>query len=159
MSVSLAHHAAPHIQHLGNIGRLLISAVSILRANVPRPGTTGAPAAAERSERFGLVSENLQRRYVESPSSRMLNRYHSRDLHREIDGKLTFLLVTTAYCTNYLCPGTLACVHFPHHCPCAWPKTEDKVELGDGSMICASKGGYKMKEMERKVELARKGLL
>ncbi|KAF2665717.1 hypothetical protein BT63DRAFT_443066 [Microthyrium microscopicum] len=64
-----------------------------------------------------------------------------------------------APCTNYLCPGTLACVHFPHHCPCAFPDQEDKVELGDGSMLCASKGGFAVGEMGRKVELARKGLL
>jgi len=65
----------------------------------------------------------------------------------------------TAHCENYLCPGTLACVHFPHHCPCQWPAQEDKVELAGGSMVCASKGGYKPGEMERKVELARMGLL
>lgn len=64
-----------------------------------------------------------------------------------------------AHCTHYLCPGTLACVHFPHHCPCAFPSVEDKVELGDGIAICASKGGYKAGETSRKVELARKGLL
>ncbi|RMY88042.1 hypothetical protein D0861_05058 [Hortaea werneckii] len=36
---------------------------------------------------------------------------------------------------------------------------EDKVELGDGSMICASKGGWSQGEAGRKIELARKGLL
>jgi len=65
----------------------------------------------------------------------------------------------TAYCTNYLCPGTLACVHFPHHCPCAFPDIEDKVELGDGIAVCVSKGGFKAGEAARKIELARKGLL
>lgn len=64
-----------------------------------------------------------------------------------------------AYCDKYLCPGTLSCVHFPHHCPCAFPDNEDKVELGDGIAICASKGGYKEGETIRKIELARKGLL
>jgi len=64
-----------------------------------------------------------------------------------------------AHCTNYLCPGTLACVHFAHHCPCAYPEVEDKVELAEGIAICASKGGYREGEMLRKVELARKGLL
>ena len=64
-----------------------------------------------------------------------------------------------AFCDKYLCPDTLACVHFPHHCPCAWPNNEDKVELGGGAKLCASKGGYKAGEMARKVELARKGLL
>lgn len=62
-------------------------------------------------------------------------------------------------CDKYLCPDTLACVHFPHHCPCAFPDIEDKVELGEGVAICASKGGFKEGEMERKVELVRKGLL
>ncbi|KAI9839047.1 MAG: Long chronological lifespan protein 2 [Sclerophora amabilis] len=64
-----------------------------------------------------------------------------------------------ARCSNYLCPGTLACVHFPHHCPCAFPQLEDKIELGDGIAVCVSKGGYKVGEAARKVELARKGLL
>ena len=64
-----------------------------------------------------------------------------------------------AHCSNYLCPGTLSCVHFPHHCPCAFPEMEDKIELGDGSMLCASKGGFVAGELARKVELARKALL
>ncbi len=69
------------------------------------------------------------------------------------------LITKSAHCTNYLCPGTLACVHFPHHCPCAFPEVEDKVELGDGIAVCVSKGGYKAGEAARKIELARKGLL
>ncbi|RHZ68172.1 hypothetical protein CDV55_104883 [Aspergillus turcosus] len=60
-------------------------------------------------------------------------------------------------CNKYLCPGTLACVDFPHHCPCAHPNVEDKVELGEGSAVCISKGGYKPGEAARKIELARKG--
>jgi len=68
-------------------------------------------------------------------------------------------IVSIAHCTNFLCPGTLACVHFPHHCPCPHPDVEEKVELGDGSMVCVSKGGYKAGEASRKIELARKGLL
>ncbi|KAK8135611.1 Long chronological lifespan protein 2 [Apiospora sp. TS-2023a] len=62
-------------------------------------------------------------------------------------------------CENYLCPDTLACVHFPHHCPCAFPANEDKFETGDGHRLCVSKGGFKAGEAARKVELARKGLL
>jgi len=72
---------------------------------------------------------------------------------------LTANLTHAAHCTNYLCPETLACVHFPHHCPCAFPAAEDKLELGDGSKICVSKGGYKAGEAARKIELARKGVL
>jgi len=64
-----------------------------------------------------------------------------------------------AHCTNYLCPGTLACVHFPHHCPCSFPAVEDKVEMGEGSAVCVSKGGWKQGEAARKIELARKGML
>ncbi|KAI3399230.1 hypothetical protein diail_7391 [Diaporthe ilicicola] len=67
--------------------------------------------------------------------------------------------VDRAHCENYLCPDTLACVHFPHHCPCAWPSHEDKFEMADGQRICVSKGGFKAGEAARKVELARKGLL
>ena len=68
-------------------------------------------------------------------------------------------VVSAAHCTNYLCPGTLACVHFPHHCPCAFPAVEDKVELADGSAVCLSKGGFQQGEVARKVELARMGKL
>jgi hypothetical protein len=64
-----------------------------------------------------------------------------------------------AHCDKYLCPHTLSCVHFPHHCPCAFPSVEDKVEFGDGSMACVSKGGWKEGEAARKIELARKGLI
>ncbi|KAI0155489.1 hypothetical protein BJ166DRAFT_530634 [Pestalotiopsis sp. NC0098] len=62
-------------------------------------------------------------------------------------------------CDNYLCPDTLACVHFPHHCPCPFPANEDKIETADGHRLCVSKGGFKAGEAMRKVELARKGLL
>ncbi|KAE9364215.1 hypothetical protein N431DRAFT_388187 [Stipitochalara longipes BDJ] len=65
----------------------------------------------------------------------------------------------SARCTNYLCPDTLACVHFPHHCPCPHPIYEEKFELGDGKAVCISKGGFKAGEAARKIELARKGLL
>ncbi|RKU47103.1 Long chronological lifespan protein 2 [Coniochaeta pulveracea] len=64
-----------------------------------------------------------------------------------------------SHCDKYLCPDTLACVHYPHHCPCAWPSHEDKFELAEGQRICVSKGGFKAGEAARKVELARKGLL
>ncbi|EED18061.1 conserved hypothetical protein [Talaromyces stipitatus ATCC 10500] len=64
-----------------------------------------------------------------------------------------------AHCTRYLCPGTLSCVHFPHHCPCPHPNVEDKVELGEGSAVCVSRGGFAPGEAARKIELARKGLL
>ncbi|OAX81421.1 long chronological lifespan protein 2 [Emergomyces africanus] len=64
-----------------------------------------------------------------------------------------------ARCSDYLCPGTLACVSVPHHCPCQHPAVEDKFELGVGGAICVSKGGFKAGEAARKVELARKGLL
>ncbi|CAL5871369.1 uncharacterized protein PFLUO_LOCUS5619 [Penicillium psychrofluorescens] len=62
-------------------------------------------------------------------------------------------------CSHYLCPGTLACVHFPHHCPCPHPNVEEKVELGEGSSICVSRSGFKKGEAARKIELARKGAL
>jgi hypothetical protein len=52
-----------------------------------------------------------------------------------------------------------ACVAVPHHCPCPFPAVEDKFELGEGSAICVSKGGFKAGEAARKVELARKGLI
>ncbi|RKF71923.1 Long chronological lifespan protein 2 [Golovinomyces cichoracearum] len=63
------------------------------------------------------------------------------------------------HCNKYVCPDTLACVDFPHHCPCSHPKFEDKIEIVEGKAICISKGGFKAGEAARKVELARKGLL
>ncbi|EEA24340.1 Long chronological lifespan protein 2 [Talaromyces marneffei ATCC 18224] len=63
------------------------------------------------------------------------------------------------HCTKYLCPDTLACVHFPHHCPCPHPSVEEKVELGEGSAVCVSRGGWTAGEAARKIELARKGVL
>lgn len=80
-----------------------------------------------------------------------------RPLHLHLYMLLTITLL--AQCSHYLCPSTLACVHFPHHCPCAFPLVEDKVEIGEGIAVCASKGGFKAGEMARKVDLARKGLL
>lgn len=67
--------------------------------------------------------------------------------------------LVTATCDKYLCPDTLACVHFPHHCPCAFDAHEEKFELADGQRICVSRGGFKEGEAARKIELARKGLL
>ncbi|KHN94936.1 uncharacterized protein MAM_07163 [Metarhizium album ARSEF 1941] len=64
-----------------------------------------------------------------------------------------------SHCDKYLCPDTLACVHFPHHCPCPWAANEDKFELGEGTRVCISKGGFKAGEAARKIELARKGWL
>lgn len=63
-----------------------------------------------------------------------------------------------AQCSLYLCPGTLACVSQPTHCPCAFPAYEEKYELSDGSAICVSKMG-KRHGTEKKIMLARKGLL
>lgn len=65
----------------------------------------------------------------------------------------------TAVCDKYLCPDTLACVHFPHHCPCAWDAQQEKFELAEGQRICVSRGGFREGETARKLELARKGLL
>ncbi|CAK7216922.1 Long chronological lifespan protein 2 [Sporothrix curviconia] len=67
--------------------------------------------------------------------------------------------VEKMYCDKYLCPDTLACVHFPHHCPCPFPAIEDKMELAEGHRLCASRGGFKDGETARKIELARKGML
>ncbi|KAF6804122.1 hypothetical protein CMUS01_14922 [Colletotrichum musicola] len=64
-----------------------------------------------------------------------------------------------SYCEHYLCPDTLACVHFPHHCPCPWPANQEKVELAEGNRICVSRGGFAAGEAARKIELARKGML
>ncbi|KAH8733987.1 hypothetical protein BGZ61DRAFT_515183 [Ilyonectria robusta] len=62
-------------------------------------------------------------------------------------------------CDKYLCPDTLACVSFPHHCPCAWDAHQEKFELAEGQRVCVSRGGFREGEAARKIELARKGLL
>ncbi|KIH92367.1 hypothetical protein SPBR_03329 [Sporothrix brasiliensis 5110] len=67
--------------------------------------------------------------------------------------------VEKMHCDKYLCPDTLACVHFAHHCPCPFPSIEDKFELAEGNRLCVSRGGFKEGEAARKIELARKGML
>lgn len=83
----------------------------------------------------------------------------TRSLLLSSPGLRVFANLLAAQCTHYLCPGTLSCVHFPHHCPCAWEGVEDKAELGEGIAICGSKGGWNDAEFAKKVDLARKGLL
>ena len=130
--------------------RSSVCPIPILRTNVQpgRPTTaTAAPTTTpERRQRLGMVSANIR------------IRYRPLIYHRSRNTALT-TSPNVAHCSNYLCPGTLACVHFPHHCPCPFPAVEDKVELGEGSAICVSKGGWKDGEAARKIELARKGLL
>ncbi|KAG8163505.1 hypothetical protein KVR01_006802 [Diaporthe batatas] len=87
------------------------------------------------------------------------HQHHQQQQNAPSDSAWYRAQVDRAHCENYLCPDTLACVHFPHHCPCAWPSHEDKFELADGQRICISRGGFKAGEAARKVELARKGLL
>ncbi|KAK0383723.1 hypothetical protein NLU13_9634 [Sarocladium strictum] len=84
---------------------------------------------------------------------------HQQQQNNPSDANNYRTLFDQSTCDKYLCPDTLACVHFPHHCPCAWDSHEEKFELGDGLRVCVSKGGYKAGEAARKVELARKGLL
>lgn len=100
-----------------------------------------------------------QRGNVPSDANMYRQRYDQCKNGKLILGKSSSYSLFIAPCDNYLCPDTLACVHFPHHCPCAWDANEDKFELGEGKRICASKGGFKDTETARKVELARKGLL
>ncbi|PFH60577.1 hypothetical protein XA68_10744 [Ophiocordyceps unilateralis] len=84
---------------------------------------------------------------------------HSQQRMNPSDASLYHSSYGGSSCNNFLCPDTLACVHFAHHCPCPWDANEDKFELADGKRICVSKGGFKPGEAARKVELARKGLL
>lgn len=67
-----------------------------------------------------------------------------------------------------ICSSPLRQIPLPSHAqlrslpaplPLRVPEVEDKIEFGDGSMACVSKGGFKAGEAARKVELARKGLL
>lgn len=117
-------------------------AILQLRQHVRRTATSSR--TADDGFRFGVVSEQLRARWALLKTFKLL--------WRGTDDAI-------ARCDKYLCPHTLSCVHFPHHCPCAFPDVEDKVEFGEGSMMCASKGGFKKGESMRKIELARKGLL
>ena len=118
--------------------------------DVPRSSPTTASTAPKRRQRLELVSRGMGTRSVTSQYP--ILPFLILGLGLKISGR-------TARCDKYLCPGTISCVDKPSHCPCAFPKTEDKVELGEGLSVCASKGGWKEGEMVRKVELARKGLL
>ena len=104
------------------------------------------------SKKAKKTAPYLETRHVDltSPFSRMIF---------QTLPSVTVLIHSPAQCSHYLCPGTLSCVHFPHHCPCAWEANEDKVELGEGIAVCGSKGGWIEGEFAKKVELARKGLL
>src|SRR6478752_443978 len=65
------------------------------------------------------------------------------------DHLVIIFLTYVARCDKYLCPDTLACVHFPHHCPCAWEAQQEKSELAEGQRICASRGGFRDRETTR----------
>ncbi|PHH65709.1 hypothetical protein CDD81_1795 [Ophiocordyceps australis] len=85
--------------------------------------------------------------------------HHHQHQNNPSDASLYTQRYDQSVCDRYLCPDTLACVHFPHHCPCPWDANQDKFELGNGLRICLSKGGFRPGEAARKLELVRKGLL
>lgn len=106
----------------------------------------------------GQQQQHQERQNVASDSAWYRQTWES-GKPRSVFARSTEADMAIATCSNYLCPDTLACVHFPHHCPCPFPDVEEKFELGDGIAVCVSKGGYKAGETARKIELARKGLL
>ncbi|OBT68876.1 hypothetical protein VE03_02171 [Pseudogymnoascus sp. 23342-1-I1] len=108
--------------------------------------------AASANAQFGNMFEQFM-------GGQQQQRHHQAPQNVASDSAWYQQTYSNAHCSNYLCPGTLSCVSVPHHCPCQFPAVEDKFELGDGSAICVSKGGFKANEAARKVELARKGLL
>ena len=125
-----------------------LGAIWLLRSNVWRRRRPPAPAttSSKQPERFvavPIVLCALALRQV------FVSRY------------IGYVSISTIFAQRgaRLISAVTACVHFPHHCPCAWPDQEDKFELADGSRSCVSKGGFKDGEAARKVELARKGLL
>ncbi|KAK2748976.1 Long chronological lifespan protein 2 [Myotisia sp. PD_48] len=106
----------------------------------------------------GGQQEEAQQRNVPSDSAWYQRTYNGAcALEKFVNSDVDFF--PSAQCSRYLCPGTLACVHFPHHCPCQHPNVEEKYEFAEGHAICVSKGGFKAGEAARKIELARKGLL
>ena len=132
-------------------------------------------ASLSRCFKANSSSSNNPKMFLVIPvgTSRIMKMVCSRS---HLERYLILAEIHTAHCSDYLCPGTLgscskrnpsrhitdkfeACVSVPHHCPCAHPNMEDKVELGEGSAICVSRGGFKEGEAARKIELARKGLL
>ena len=121
--------------------------VPILRTDVQRRKSTTS-TSAEHGLRLSLVPATIREWFVLIVAPQLV-----------ISRTIADLCLPPAHCDKYLCPHTLSCVHFPHHCPCAFPNMEDKVEFGEGSMACVSKGGFKEGEAARKIELARKGLL
>ena len=106
-----------------------------------------------------VTSKDNRRTWARDPSGTKHNTKPVRLSTTIYDVQMLMGSIHVARCDKYLCPHTLSCVHFPHHCPCAFPAVEDKIEFKDGSMACVSKGGFKAGEAARKVDLARKGLL
>lgn len=132
-----------------NLLLLLLTLTSLATAQFFNFGNMfGQQQQHQEPQNMPSDSEWYQQQYEsgEPPSSHLID-------------SLDMLMVRVARCDKYLCPHTLSCVHFPHHCPCAFPEQEDKVEFGEGSMVCVSKGGFKVGEAQRKIDLARKGLL
>jgi hypothetical protein len=119
-------------------------------------GGGGGGQQQQQPQNVRSDSQWYQSQYENGPSFYSVYHYNYSN-HTRARNKVTN--ANTAHCDKYLCPGTLSCVHFPHHCPCAWEAVEDKVELGEGISVCASKGGWKEGETAKKIELARKGLL
>lgn len=130
------------------------SGTSRCSSQLRRPSSSSSISSSEDNSRVEASKRSRTSRVTRPGSSRPGSKV--RDYNPQYVA--AFLLIRVATCSNYLCPDTLACVHFPHHCPCAFPEVEDKVELADGIRVCASKGGFKEGETLRKIELARKGL-
>ncbi|KXJ93472.1 hypothetical protein Micbo1qcDRAFT_194634 [Microdochium bolleyi] len=115
------------------------------------------PALA--SAQFGGFFDQMFGGHGQQQQQQQGHHQHQQSQNGPSDSSFYRANVDRITCDNYLCPDTLACVHFPHHCPCPYPANEDKFELAEGQRICVSRGGFKAGEAERKVELARKGLL
>ena len=122
-------------------------------------GGGGGHQQQQQPQNVRSDSQWYQQQYENGESSSFLHIILDHRKNHKRCARRTVINPSTAHCDKYLCPGTLSCVHFPHHCPCAWEAVEDKVELGEGISVCASKGGWKEGETAKKIELARKGLL
>ncbi|CCU79091.1 unnamed protein product [Blumeria hordei] len=108
---------------------------------------------------FYFYHSNAQFEFFEQMFSNHHEQQHHQPQNSPPDSAGYQTAYDDTYCTNYLCPDTLACVESPNNCPCPHPRVEEKFVIGEGKYVCISKGGFKPGEAARKLELARKGLL
>lgn len=68
------------------------------------------------------IRRESEREMGSSLSSSQFARYPVRHHGRWTLTSTSLFCITSASCTQYLCPRTLSCVSSPSHCPCPFPQ-------------------------------------